>query len=330
MRSTLFILLISIFIVVTAAVSGRVVLEREAAAFAAGERIGVVFAWPDHLAVADPAVTIRILTEAADKTGSNVVRTTMSISADGRSKIAHHVYLGRERSELFDEFVLAEGRWPTRTELNGGTARAASAHDDGVTVVGRLSVLADRFDLRVDPLRSLFETLPTVGDYVVEAPDDAARGRFLDIVNTRIRQAGVTDVTVKPTEGAGNASSNDRGLLVLFRNLLWILIAVAGFLAVTLVFREGKWIGVMRMVGFSVARIWYRTVGRLQFVALGVGTLCCGALMFFVTGADREFAVELAAALLMATSSGIALTAAVAYVMADRVRVGELVKGGLM
>lgn len=324
MRLTLSILFVGVLLAIPAAVLADAVFERESRNESAANRMGKQFVWPERPNAADPMVALRILSEAATATRSNVLRTTVNSAPNRPKRIAHYIFLGGDRTALFDEFTLAEGRWPTAAESRDGSAKVSSAVSPGADTVGVPAVFGDRYELTIAPLRQAFESLPSPGRYVVESAEPE---RFLAIVHQRLTEAGVTDLTVADLTSARIQAPVESG-----RSLNVLSYILAGLATVVLAFillREGKRIGVLRLVGHPALGIWYRVVGRLQVAALLIGLGACAIVALTVPGVDSLFLRLLAVTFAQVAVVGLAATVGVGLIVINRVKVSDLIKGSL-
>lgn len=328
MRVTLSVLFMGFLLAIPAVVLLGAAFEREALGETAAERVGTPFAWPERPQAADPVVALRILADAATATGSTVLRTTTATTATTaeanaeRKHITHYVLIGGDRTALFDEFVLAQGRWLNPDESRDGVATVSSVAD--ADRVGVPAVFGNRYELTFAPLHRAFESLPSSGRYVVESPDRAATDRFLAVVRQRLAEAGAAGADL--TANAGQVPVESGASLEI---LAYVLAALATVVIAVVLLREGKRIGVLRLAGHSAARIWYDVVGRLQLAAILAGLGACVAVVLAVPGADSLFLSTLTATFLQVTVIGLAATLGAGLVVVHRVRVPELVKGGL-
>ncbi|WP_116199659.1 hypothetical protein [Amycolatopsis circi] len=320
MRLILSLLFAGILFAIPAVVLMDVVLAQEAQSETAADRVGVSFVWPEQPQAADPATTLRILAEAAEATGATVMRTTVNTQAD-RKRITHYVLLGGDRTALFGEFSLAQGRWLSAAESRSGTATVSTA--GGAGNVGVPAVFADRYDLAFEPLRRAFDALPSSGRYVVDA--GPATDRFLALVHERLVEAGVTVAELTPPERGEQPTETVPGL----RILAYLLAGAATVVIAFRLLREGKRIGVLRLIGHPTTRIWYEVVGRTQIATVLVGLGGCAAVVLAVPGADSSFLYALAVAVTPVTAAGFATTLGIGLIVVHRVRVSDLVKGSL-
>ncbi|MFD5247718.1 hypothetical protein ACFWIW_24490 [Amycolatopsis sp. NPDC058340] len=327
MRLTLIILFMGVLLAIPAVVLADAVFERESRGETAAYRVGTQFVWPEHPRAADPEAAVRVLAEAAVATGSNVLRTTVSTPRSGQKRIRHYVLLGRDGTALCDGFVLAEGRWLSPVESRDSTATVSSVRAGERDNVGVPAVFGDRYELTFAPLRRGLDSLPSPGRYVVESLDSAATGRFLAIVHQRLIEAGVDGLTIAdltpenarvPVEGSGYLEV-----------LAYILAGVATLVIAFILLREGKRIGVLRLVGFPALRIWYKVVGRLQFASFFTGLVGCLAVSLAVPGGDTLFLRALAITLGQVAAVTLVATLGVGLIIINRVRVSDLIKGSL-
>nr|CEL18082.1 hypothetical protein [Kibdelosporangium sp. MJ126-NF4]CTQ90689.1 hypothetical protein [Kibdelosporangium sp. MJ126-NF4] len=316
-----------ILLAIPAVVLAAAAFERESQGETAANRIGAPFIWSERPQAADPEVALRILAEAATATGSTVLRTTVNTSHAERKHITHYILLGRDRTALFDEFTLTDGRWLSPSESRGSLVTVSSARAGEADNVGVPAVFGDRYELTFAPLRQAFDSMPSSGRYVVESPSRAATDRFLAIIHQRLVEAGVVGLTVADlTANPGQPSVENTGSLNI---LAYLLAGLATLVIAFVLLREGKRIGVLRLVGHSATRIWYEVVGRLQVASILVGLGACGAVLLAVPGVDSLFLRTLAVTFLEVAVAGFAATLGVGLVVINRVRVSDLIKGSL-
>jgi hypothetical protein len=189
------------------------------------------------------------------------------------------------------------------------------------------AVVGHQYDLAFAPLRQAFDILPAAGRYVVESADRAGADRFLAIVYKRLVEAGVAGLTMDDLTAVHPQALPDDG--VRLQSLAYVLAGLATLVVAVLCLREGKRIGVLRLLGYSAPHIWYRVVGRLQ-LALGALALCtCLVVAFAVPGVDAQFLRTLAVALAPVAAIGFAASAGVGLLVIRRVRIANLIKGSL-
>jgi hypothetical protein len=327
MRLTLSVLFMTILLAIPAVVLADAIFERESLSETAASRVGTRFVWPEHPRAADPQVALRILAEAAEATGSNVLRTTVSTSRSERKSITHYIFMGGDRTDLFTEFTLTEGRWLTAAESRTGTTTVSSTRPGERDNIGVPAVFAGRYELTFAPLRRAFDSLSSAGRYVVESRGDAVGDRFLTIVAQRLVDAGVPGPTIGDLapEHLQDPTGHSQGLKV----LAYVLGGLSTLVIAFILLREGKRIGVLRLLGHPTTRIWYEVAGQLQLVAVLVGLGACGIVALAVPGADTMFLRTLAVTFAEVAVVGFAATMTVGLIVINRVRVTDLVKGGL-
>jgi hypothetical protein len=326
-RLILSLLFAGVLLAIPAVLLADAVLDRENRDETAADRLGSPFVWPERPQAADPVLALRILTEAATATGSTVVRTTVNTTASTRKRITHYVLVGGDRTAFFNEFTLAEGRWLSPPESRDGQVTVSSARADEPGNVGVPAVFGGRYELAFAPLSRAFTALPSSGRYVVEARDPATTERFLALVGRGLAEAGVTGLTVADLtpELDGTPAGTPPSLTILAYVLAGIATVVVAFVLV----REGKRIGVLRLVGHPATRIWYEVAGRLQAGSALVGTTVWTIVVLAVPGADALSLRGLAVTFLEVAAAGFAATLGTGLVLIHRVHISDLVKGRL-
>lgn len=323
MRAALALLLVFVFCGVPLSQVADAVPARVQRDIAAARALGAAFEWPSDERAADPTFAVEVLAEAAQAVGASVLRTSVSTGTDGRSRITHYV-LSTGGTSLYRTLPLVEGRWPTDAESRH-LGVVVSTEDTTSARIGRLQVLADGYALTVAPMAQAYESLPVAGTYVLEGADRATLDGFLARVGERLASRGAPPAV--PTERASSGAADGSGSLLRFLPVPLLLIAVVVSAAVLL--RAGKRIGVLRLLGFSGARVWFRVVGAVQAVATLVGVVAAAALIGLTPGVDAEFVRAVVQALLVTVAVSLATSLAVGAVVIDRVRITDLVKGGL-
>ncbi|MGC4867597.1 hypothetical protein ACLQ3B_19455 [Micromonospora sp. DT53] len=327
MRTVFSCLLTGIFLAIGSVVFADASFAQQSRSEVAASRIGTPFVWPDGVRAAEPAMALRILAEASEATASNVLRTSVGTVASGRTQITHYIIMGGDRSRLFDDFTLAEGRWLTPAESRSSVATVSSARVGARDNVGVPAVVNHRYDLTFAPLRHAFDALPTVGRYVVESADPAATHRFLAIVRERLVEAGVPGLTPGELTDVPAEDSLEGGVSQAI--LAYVLTGLATLVVAVLCLREGKRIGVLRLMGHSAPRIWYQVVGKLQLSSTAVALCALLVASFAVPDVDAPFLRTLAVPLVEVAAIGVAATTGVGLLVIRRVHIADLVKGSL-
>lgn len=326
LRAALSCLLAGIFLAIGSVVFADAISAQQVQSESAASRIGTRFVWPDGTRAADPEIALRILVEASEETASNVLRTTVGAAASGRTQITHYIFMGGSRTHLFDDFTLAEGRWLTPAESRSSVATVSSARVGSRDNVGVPAVIAHHYDLTFAPLRQAFDSLPTAGQYVVESADRVAANRFLIIVRQRLTEVGVPGLTMDDLT-AVHAQASPGGASP--KILAYVLAGLTTLVVTVLCLREGKRIGVLRLMGHSAPRIWYQVVGRLQLSSTAFALCACLVGSFAVAGVDARTLRTLAFALVEVAAIGFAATAGIGLLVIRRIHIADLVKGSL-
>jgi hypothetical protein len=298
---------------------------------AAGAEIGQRFEWPADELVADPGKGYQVLADAAAGAQVNLVRMTTVTTGPGRPGIVYYVYLARPDSALFDRFHLASRRWLTPNDMDRGnavlTTVQAGVGDDGastIDVVGVPRVWGDGYDLTFEPLVRAYQSLAMAGTYTIDARSGADAERFLTDIRQYLDAAGVTgELAVGPPADPGRGDRAAAGN----RYTPALLVAVFVVLVTAAAARDGRRIGVMRLLGFPASRIWLLIAGRLHVAAAAVGAAAALIVLATTPGADANLAGRVSAPLGSAVGLGAAVTAGLAAVLVRRVRISDLVKG---
>lgn len=307
------------------------VAVQELAHRSAGATIGRQFDWPTGKEAADPDRGYEVLAGAADSAGVNVVRMTTVVPTASRAAITYFLYMGRSESALFDRFDLAFGEWPTRDEINAGSAVVTTVSagsragaGEGMSVVGAPRVWGSGYDLSFEPLARAYVSLPIAGSYVIDARSDADAERFLMDVRRYLNSVapGSTAVTAPPSEPEVRGGVAAGG-----KYLPHALVAMFVVLLCAAAARDARRVGTMLLLGFPPSRIWLLVAGRVVITAAAVGAVSAVVVLATTGDADVRLAARLTEPLVAAMGLGLLLTAAAAVVVGRRIRISDLVKG---
>lgn len=309
---------------VSASISG--VQQRKADDQSAAEKVGTAFVWPDAGPAADPSLALRILAEAAETTHSNVIRTSIGLTEADRTQVSHYVLLANRESQLFKEFTLRSGRWPSQQEFQAGTAIVTNVQNQhSPPPVGVPSVPFDGYDLTFAGMSVAYQAIPASGRYVVESADSGAGDRFIQIVVDRLRQAGLDNLSSEDLRANQSVDMPDGGSSLDL--IAWLLVAVAAFMVVYLLLRDTRRLGILRLNGYSVGRSWVQIVGRLQISVTVAALIVCLGLVALLPGVDIRLMRQVLLALFVFTMATLVGTFVAAALVLRSVRIGDLVKG---
>ena len=286
-----------------------------------------VFSWPRDIPVQDPLTTERILVGAADDNGVNLVRRTVRQSNGDGIDVTYYVRLNHP-TKIFDRIALTEGRELTRAETQ---AHGAMVSTKSGATVGTPRNLADSYDLTVRPLTDAFATLPVMGIYSVEADDQESVSSFLESLSQRVNdEMHESDPDAAPTtpdsfvddESLQLESFSSTPLLALSAVLsLAVLGATAAALA-----RDAAALGVLRLHGHSLLRIWWTRLGRRGAICVGAGALLTVIALLCVPNMDLGTAARVLAVPIIVTGVLTAAASFVGVIVVGRMRISDLVK----
>lgn len=326
MRTTLFWLIALSLVLLNLIRVPITAVNAERAAQEAPQLLGLPLHWPEDLSAADPAVAERIIFAAADRLELNVFRTSYVSDPEGRATITHYLYLGSERTEVFESFSLREGRWPTPDETRNGSARVTTTPRDDRSI-GSPRVFANAFELTFAPLSQAFTALPTTGGYVIETIDSSAHQRFLRLVLDDLARLGIRHLSI---HDLGTAPPSPRLAVPDWtRSLPFGVAAVTSVLAIALVVRTSKSVGVLVLLGHSAFRIWTDTVGRALGRAVCIGLLGAIAVTLLVPHTTATFlgvSLGLTAGIALLT---LGLSLGASFLLTRRTSTTELITGSL-
>lgn len=283
-------LFVAIFLVFPILFFSQTSFEREKSARSAGESFGTAFIWPDSSVAANPIEAMQILSDAADSTESNIVRTFTRLVEGGRSEIYYYVYQANSTTKLYNSFSLRTGRWPRAEEVRAGSASVSSLEERDV--VGVPQIFGNSYDLTFTSLSLAFDSLPVAGEYRIEAVSSSAAESFLRIIQQRLSDLGAPTVHLNdashPPQIPYSASTG-----WVFEYAFWILLSAIISLSVALTIREKKAIGVLALLGFSFWRMVFHLLWRPIFIALILGIGISAWLVLTTSGMDFTFVSSL-------------------------------------
>lgn len=327
MKSLFLALSMGLLVLVPSLILVECMAQRQSQAIDAAAQVGIPFVWPQHPLLDDPEVTQEILYSAADHAGVNLVRTSIGMSRQSRVRVTNFLYLSKDDSAIFQEFSLSNGRWPTAEETHSDSFAISAASQDGPDEIGKVIVLGNAFDVTFRSMTGIYEGLPTGGTYYVEALTSTDQRQFFDRVNDSLKRLAISDVVVEPAYSVQPPSDTEPHSPS--RSLLYIVIAVILLTSGSLLLRSGKHIAVMRLFGHSMWSIWWSVVGRLQLRASLATTVAIGMALCFVPGGDSGFYTMASVSVLVTTVSTLLCTLVVSSLLAGRLDLPSLLKGGL-
>ena len=286
------------------------------------ERIGTGFEWPTDLRVADPTRVENQFAMAARLSGTNVIRPQVRTSDDGRLSISYYVLIGTRHSALFDELALTQGRWLSAEESRSADVFDASYMPPESMQVGTVEVPANAYDLKVATLRASFDSLPTTGKYFVEG-NKVSVAKFFSSVNAQLAESALAGLAIAPKKFTNLVPSNSNAFAVL-QIILWCVFAIA---LVATVLREGKRIGVMRLLGASTLRIVIHSLGVACLVGSVIGVSVAYAIVSALPGSTGQLLWGLTQALLETIVVGTCVVLVVEIPLVKRIRIDSLIKG---
>lgn len=243
-------------------------------------------------------------------------------------QITYFVDSPTDDTGLFARFDLLEGRWPTSTELTMGSTIVSSEEIADKFVVGRPRIFGNQFDLTFTGLSNAFTVLPAAGRYVIDSPNVRVSEEFFGLVRDRLLDLGVAPQSLNLAASSDELPEADPFFRPAMAAVL-ALMAAACLLASTSVLRSAREVGVRRLFGFSVTRIWLSLTVSVHLRSTAIALAICCALGLLIPGGDWRYTLT-AALLTIATalaSSLIALVVAALTIKKNHVQ--DLAKGAL-
>lgn len=286
------------------------------------------FSWPRDIPVQDPLTTEAILIGAADDNDVNLVRRTVRQSSGDGIDVTYYVRLNHPTT-IFDRIPLAEGRELTRAETQ--THGAIVSTKAGETV-GTPRNLAGSYDLTVRPLTDAFAALPVMGTYSVEADDRESFVGFLESLSQRVNDAmHESDPGAEPTAPDSFVDDDESVQLESFSSTPLIALSAFASLAVlgataAALARDAATLGILRLHGHSLLRIWWTRLGRRGAICVGAGALLTALALLCVPNMDVATAARVLVVPIIVTGVLTAAASLLGVIVAGRVRISDLVK----
>ncbi|MGO1941904.1 MAG: hypothetical protein ACTH05_07075 [Yaniella sp.] len=306
MRALLSLLLLAIMSSLPLAVLVQNAIQSEVHALTAASRSGPALIWPDDLRVAVPEETLAVLTNLSEDSGVNITRMSVSDQPGGRTQITEYVLNNRDDSTLLTDLSGAKDGIKQSWILSAEDLKTLSqpfANDD----VEKVVPFGNGFDLEFRSLKQAFDHLPASGIYYIDARDPEAAAEFFSSVETELEAAGLVDLSLQshtPTTGEQSLT-----VPIALKLLPYMLSGFALIIVVSLIFRDGTRIGILRLFGFSTVRIWFISTGRIQVIASCVALGVVLLIGILIPGARPMALLSICVPVIIACSSLLAISA---------------------
>ncbi|MGC8628123.1 MAG: hypothetical protein ACP5VR_11370 [Acidimicrobiales bacterium] len=282
----------------------------------AAESVGVPFTISGSLEFADPRVVYPALVAAAERARVNVLRTGAGYTARDKLEITQYVLL-TSPTRLYRAFSLQSGKWLSPRETISSDKYLSTQGRAKGAQVGVLSDFGGSDLVAIRPLRKAFASLPVAGAYFLEVgPRSAGRHpynlflsalaqgvthnleaeahktlggqpRLSQPITARSFAPSGTELYSVPVSTAGNV----------LRLVEYLVAAATVLLLVYRTLYQAKRVAVLRLLGFSVARVWYLLTARLAGGAMVLLALLSLAAAGSVPGTTVGFVVRVEVAL---------------------------------
>ncbi|WP_301422404.1 hypothetical protein [Yaniella sp.] len=232
----------------------------------------------------------------------------MSVSDQpgGRTQITEYVLNNRDDSTLLTDLSGAKDGIKQSWILSAEDLKTLSqpfANDD----VEKVVPFGNGFDLEFRSLKQAFDHLPASGIYYIDALDPEAAAEFFSSVETELEAAGLVDLSLQshtPTTGEQSLT-----VPIALKLLPYMLSGFALIIVVSLIFRDGTRIGILRLFGFSTVRIWFISTGRIQVIASCVALGVVLLIGILIPGARPMALLSICVPVIIACSSLLAISA---------------------
>lgn len=257
------------------------------ATFAQPAGVGAFLKVPQWHPIAGKETLSAWFESLAEKHQVNVIRTTNEVQANGQQTTRHYVFLSRP-SEMLADLSLESGRnlSPSDMEAAQTEVRTPSAKPEFNTV-GLLRDIAWEDDVKILPLSVGLERLFPHGTYRLEGSGAATRDfaiDFIEMANTKFPEAPILTLEeVYSTSGSsGNSSSHIYERLIPVCLVFGFIILAVG--QAYLVAMSAPIVGVARLHGRSIFRIWFSLLGGVQLAFLVFAIALSSVALPFVSG----------------------------------------------
>jgi putative ABC transport system permease protein len=306
--------------------------QMEHATRAAGQQ----FVIPGDPRLADPVQIYAALLDAARETKVNVFRTKDGFTPDDRPEVVHYVLLTGP-SSIFDALGLKAGRWPTPHETQSSTSFLSTTETASPAQIGTVRDFGGNDLVSVRSLKTAYDSLAVDGEYYAETTGSASRQQFLEVLadkitsgtgssTTPLTAADFADSATATTGGSGGGGDPQAGSYsAILTAVSYLLVLVTTILLVYYLLYEAKRIGVMKLHGLGIVRVWFLLAGRLILATMLVSAVAALLGTLLVTDRTEEFLPGVTTSLMQ--TFFVMLTASLiscAYIA--RVKVGDSVK----
>lgn len=250
---------------------------------------GEAFSIPDVPGLNDPSMAYAALLEAAVRARVNVVRTNAAFGPDDRPRTTQYVLLTGD-TRVFEAFEVTRGRRLTSDETQSGRRFLSTSATSDPDQVGVLRDFGGNDFVAIRPLATAFESLPVTGRYVAESSDAGALDRFFRLLVTRAGPA-FSEKDFRGHESAGGIRSRgfSLGVGTSLEVMLYFLVLLTAVFLVYGLLHEAKHVGVMKLHGLGLLRIWFETSGRTIVVTMVGAALVSGVATFLIHDAGLAF-----------------------------------------
>jgi hypothetical protein len=311
----------------------------------AAELIAAPFSIPGDTRLADPRLVYPALVQAATEARANIFRTTYGYDLRGKPEITQYALLTGP-TRLYRALPLQAGRYLSpedtlSTSLYLSTAGHLSSAQPGVLAElggndALTALLGENVTVTVQPLRAAFSSLPVAGAYFVEPRPGAAAHRpsyegFLGLLAGALdHRLGGGPARPFPPSSFRSTSPQLTGLppantARLLDAIEYLIIAITTLLLVYRLLYCAKRAGIMKLSGFSTARVWYELTAELVLAVMVPATLLASLLSSAVPDASLTFVTAVVTAFARATALMLACSL-VTSLYISRIRLSDSVK----
>lgn len=239
-----------------------------------------------------------LLQKNAQQSGVNLIRTSLGYTERDKPRIVQYL-LCTDSTRFYRPFRLAHGHFLTPKQTRQSGPFLSTQQTGNPSQVGVIKTFSSRPLFEIRPLRQAFTTLPFSGQYIVETSSNQKYRQFITNFSAtinklpqmkQIKKYQPHDFMVKNS----SAFVNDFALPAYGLFGVSQVVAILAFMMTIILllyycYTSGKWIGIMKMHGLSMIRIWYIIIGRFILCGFFIAIVSSLAAAAFVPNTTTSF-----------------------------------------
>ncbi|MDF2565600.1 MAG: hypothetical protein K0Q53_1995 [Massilibacillus sp.] len=239
-----------------------------------------------------------LLQKSAQQSGVNLIRTSLGYTKLDKPRIVQYL-LCTDSTHFYRRFQLASGHFLTPEQTQQHSPFLSNQQTKNPSQMGVLKTFSSRPLFEIRTMRQAFNTLPLSGQYVVEASNNQKYRQFITDFSAKVNEQSLTK-QIQKYNPHDFMEKNSSGLVSDFALPAYGLFGVSQIVAIlafimTIIlliyycYASGKWIGIMKMHGLTMIRIWYIMIGRFILCGFLIAIISSFAAAVLVPNTTTRF-----------------------------------------